>query len=96
MSQLNKHNAATWQLAGDLDRHSLPGLWEELNQLPADATLEIDLSQLKRVDSAGLAGLLQLQINAQKLACQLSFTSAPSQALSLAQMSNVANMLSLK
>ncbi|MCG8710371.1 lipid asymmetry maintenance protein MlaB [Brenneria sp. 4F2] len=57
-------NALSWQsqqstlvLAGGLDRETLLPLWQQRDQLLADKTV-LDVSGLRRVDSAGLALLV--------------------------------------
>lgn len=57
-------NALSWQsqqstlvLAGGLDRETLLPLWQQRDQLLADKTT-LDVSGLRRVDSAGLALLI--------------------------------------
>ena len=47
-------------LRGELDRETLQPLWRQRDALMADKTA-IDVAQLQRVDSAGLALLLHLQ-----------------------------------
>lgn len=47
-------------LRGELDRETLQLLWRQRDALMADKTA-IDVAQLERVDSAGLALLLHLQ-----------------------------------
>lgn len=47
-------------LRGELDRETLQPLWRQRDALMADKTA-IDVAQLERVDSAGLALLLHLQ-----------------------------------
>lgn len=95
MSKLNKTSSELWQLQGAFDRHSLPALWQELNQFPASSELQLDLAFLSRIDSAGLAALLRLKLNAERAGVKISFLNAPKQAVHLAQMSNVANMMAL-
>ncbi|MCM2678622.1 STAS domain-containing protein [Echinimonas agarilytica] len=93
MTNLSKHSEQAWTLIGNIDRHTLPKIWADLNKLPNN-DLVVDLSQVDRVDGAGLAGLVRLKMNAELQNIQLSFTHAPIQLLHLAELSNVDTMLS--
>lgn len=50
----------TLVLSGELDRETLLPLWQQREALLADKTV-IDVAQLQRVDSSGLALLLHLR-----------------------------------
>ncbi|MEZ8142622.1 anti-sigma B factor antagonist [Enterovibrio norvegicus FF-33] len=77
-------------LSGELDRDTVPPFWSRRTDwLPKDSHIVLDLSSVKRVDSAGMAMLLhlqqQLKINQQTLA----LSNIPSQLKVLLQLSNV-------
>lgn len=95
MKELSKLSETQWVLSGTLDRHNLPLLWRELNLFPKQGELTISLNELERIDSAGLAGLVRIQLNAQQSGVNLNYINATEQLLHLAQMSNVANILPL-
>ena len=95
MIKLVKESPERWQIQGDFDRHSLPECWQALNEWPDVQDLAIDLAQVSRLDSSGLAGLVRLQINARLHGVHITYRNASEQILRLAQMSNLTNMLSL-
>lgn len=57
LSWQSQHNRLT--LSGDLDRETLLPLWTQYKAMVLEEINEIDVSQLNRVDSAGLALLVQ-------------------------------------
>lgn len=61
----------------------MTGLWEQRQQLLSSECLIIDLSALIRIDSAGLAGLLQIAELAtqRQIACQIRGVTRPLQSL---------------
>jgi phospholipid transport system transporter-binding protein len=85
-------------LVGELTRHSIPHLVKE----QASDTLfvsdkvkcvVIDLKEVSKVDTAGLAWLLQQTEVAQANACQLAFAHLPSELIKLAKLSGVDGFL---
>nr|WP_205743875.1 STAS domain-containing protein [Grimontia sedimenti] len=80
-------------MSGELDRDTVPAFWSRrADWLPSDKQVVLDLSSLKRVDSAGMAMLLHLQqeLNDRQQALMLSNT--PSQLSVLLQLSNVESL----
>ena len=57
-------DAGTLQLRGVLDRAAVTGLWPQLVR-QRSAITQLDLHQVQRVDSAGLAMLAELQAGLQ-------------------------------
>lgn len=64
-------------LRGELDRETLQPLWRQRDALMADKTA-IDVAQLQRVDSSGLALLLHLQEEQRQRGVALKFSALPS------------------
>ena len=64
-------------LRGELDRETLQPLWRQRDALMAGKTA-IDVAQLERVDSAGLALLLHLQEEQRERGVALKFSAPPS------------------
>ena len=76
-----------WQLSGHLDSSSVTALLGQWQQLIQDKfPTQLDLSALKRCDSAGLACLLQCQQQAQQRDQVLSLQNPPQQLQQLAQL----------
>ena len=84
------------QLSGELTRHTVPKLSNKVvKQLIANSAIILDLKQVKKVDTAGLAWLLALVEQAQVNACQLTLTHLPSDLIKLAKLSAVDDFLPL-
>ncbi|CAI1989417.1 lipid asymmetry maintenance protein MlaB [Serratia plymuthica] len=62
-------------LRGELDRETLLPLWEQRETLLADKTA-LDVSQLQRVDSSGLALLVHLREQQRQLGVELKISGA--------------------
>ncbi|GGA83177.1 hypothetical protein GCM10011369_26470 [Neiella marina] len=84
-----------WLLAGAFDRFSLMSVWPQLKALPTGSDITLDLQKLGRVDSAGLAGLVQLRIKAEQQQVALNFENVPQQLCHMAHLFNVDVLLAL-
>jgi phospholipid transport system transporter-binding protein len=84
-------------IAGDLTFDQVTGLYEQAASLlgPGNTIREIDLSEVSRVDSAGLALLLEWQAAARGRNTPLKITRAPADLLSLAQLCEAQELLQL-
>jgi phospholipid transport system transporter-binding protein len=85
-------------LAGELTRQSIPQLVKEqaTNKLFGYQKVKrvvVDLKKVSKVDTAGLAWLLQQIEIAQANACQLTFAHLPSELIKLAKLSGVDGFL---
>lgn len=90
---LEKASTGRFVLRGDLRADNVAAL---LPQLPVTADrCELDLAQVKNVDSAGLALLLEWQLRLQAAGGGLLLQSAPDQLIRLAQISSVDTILGL-
>lgn len=79
---------------GDLSFQTVVGALEESRELFSSyATLEIDLGEVRRADSAGLALLLEWVNWARNSAREIRFHRVPAQIISIAQISEVEDML---
>ncbi|NGX15445.1 STAS domain-containing protein [Wenzhouxiangella sp. XN24] len=79
---------------GDLSFQTVVGALEESRELFAPySTLEVDLGEVRRADSAGLALLLEWVNWARNSAREISFHRIPAQIVSIAQISEVEYML---
>jgi phospholipid transport system transporter-binding protein len=82
------------QLLGELSRHTVMSFsHQQLKTLLQSAKLQIDLSGLTKVDTAGLAWLLQMVETAAKRGCALQLTHLPPDLVKLAMLSGVTNFL---
>jgi phospholipid transport system transporter-binding protein len=71
------------QLAGNLDADSVPALWQRYRSVQA-AEL-IDLAQVQRVDSAGVAFVRQLQLRCRAAGCPTRLQNLPAHFIQLQQ-----------
>ncbi|MDD1792021.1 STAS domain-containing protein [Enterovibrio makurazakiensis] len=80
-------------LSGELDRDTVPPFWSRRAEwLPSDSHVVLDLSLVKRVDSAGMAMLLHLQQQLNVNQQTLILSNTPSQLKVLLQLSNVESL----
>ncbi|MFD2178822.1 STAS domain-containing protein [Veronia pacifica] len=90
-------SAGEYCLTGELDRNSVPDFWRRrIEWLPKDNDVKLNLSGLKRVDSAGMAMLLHLQNSLNNNSQQLTLLELPEQLKVLLTLSNVDNLLTGK
>jgi phospholipid transport system transporter-binding protein len=77
-------------VAGELIRTTINKPFEKKsNKLFSSAKMTVDLSRVKKVDTAGLAWLLHIVEQANLNACQLIFINIPQDLLKLATLSGV-------
>ncbi|MDN2482145.1 STAS domain-containing protein [Vibrio astriarenae] len=79
---------------GKLDRHTVPSLWQSLEVWkPSQNTCSIDLSGVKRVDSAGMVMLIHLIEHAKTENCHIMLSFVPKELGTLFRLSNVDKLL---
>lgn len=82
------------ELVGDLTRHTVPTLAHSIgSQLFNQSSSILDLSQVNKVDTAGLAWLLALLEQAEHKTCEVIFANFPAELVKLAQLSGVDTFL---
>ena len=84
-------------LEGELTFDTVPEIYRQSVHLlsTSDRLSSVDLSNVMRVDSAGLALLLEWQALARKRSSNLAFINAPSDLLRLAALSESTSLLRL-
>ncbi|UUM30327.1 STAS domain-containing protein [Vibrio japonicus] len=93
-SQWQKIQDDSYQILGELNRDSVPTLWQELQQWqPGCSNVEVSLAKVKRVDSAGMVMLIHLIEHAKKQNCHIMLSFVPKQLKMLFQLSNVEEYL---
>lgn len=86
-----------YELSGDLSFASVPELEHEARHLFKEHDwLDIDLKQVGRSDSAGVALLVEWVRQAEKYQCKLRFFNIPEQMLSIARVSSLDTILPLE
>ena len=85
------------RLSGTVNFRTVPGLVVDSQNLFKNANgLEVDLADVNRADSAGVALLIEWTRRAQKVNEPIRFINIPSQMLAIARLSGVDEMLSLQ
>jgi len=85
------------EIHGDLNFDSVPGLWKHCcAQFSERNELDIDLSQVERSDSAGLALLVECLRQAHRSGKTLRFFNIPAQMLAIARVSSLDQVLPLQ
>lgn len=93
---LSDQGDGRFSLDGELSFASVPGLLRQGACLFAGSgTIELDLSGVRRADSAGLALLVEWLSNAKRLGRLLSFRHVPEQILRMAEVGGLAHILPL-
>ena len=90
MSQISIIDAKTWSLSGELSFTTVTSLLAEFEQSSSLPRI-VDLKEITRTDSAGLALLIEFLKQSQK--SSLIFQNIPEQMLNLANVSGVQDML---
>lgn len=85
-------HSRTLFLQGQLDQQSLLPFWQQYPQLLKEVEV-IDLTGLKRVDSAGLAMLLHVRDYAESQTSGVSFTGSSDKLDALLQLYNLQSVL---
>jgi phospholipid transport system transporter-binding protein len=105
MSDLQKEPSVNVELIGDnslrvsgeLSFKTVPALVaSNKNFLKNGDSIDIDLADVSRADSAGVALLIEWQRQAQKQNKSICFINIPSQMLAIVRLSGVDDLLSLK
>jgi len=93
-AQWHKVQNDSYQITGELDRDSVPALWQELQQWqPESSDIDVNLGNIKRVDSAGMVMLIHLIEHAKKQNCHIMLSFVPKELKTLFQLSNVEEYL---
>ncbi len=94
-ANLHKQPGSTaWELSGQIDIHSVPGLLKQAKGLfnpPRNVVL--DLKAVDRMDSAGLALLIEWLRLAKRRGASLQFRNIPSQIQAIATVCGLENLL---
>ena len=84
-----KLSSGSYELAGDLTRDTVPGLWDDLQVLTFEqSSLTLSLSGVLRVDSSGMVMLIHLLEHAKKQNCHIMLSFVPQQLMTLAALSS--------
>ncbi|HSG10417.1 MAG TPA: STAS domain-containing protein [Gammaproteobacteria bacterium] len=83
-----------WLLSGELDFGTVPALLQHRGvQMEAGKNLTIDLAEVTRVDSAGLALMIEWLRESERKNLDMTFTNVPEQLLSIARVCGLDEIL---
>jgi len=89
-------NHGTLAITGELSRHSVANIKSKEYSLWFEhGAIKVDLSQVSKADTAGLAWLFYLLEQGRNNACQLSFCNIPEKLTKLITLSGVDGLLPL-
>ncbi len=84
------------EIHGELSFASVPGLWRDCQaQCTSGTAIDVDLGQVQRSDSAGLALLIEWLREVQRHGGSLRFFNIPAQMLEMARVSGLDQILPL-
>ncbi len=92
------HDVVTDQLVakGDLDQTTVPDECRETLKLGAERDYQMDLSGIERIDSAGLALLINLSQRQQAAGGSIRYTNCPDKVVQLVDMSELNDVIHLE
>jgi len=95
-ARLIDNGAGNWLLQGELGFESVAGVLRHAGAMMAGETrLEVDLRDVSRADSAGLALLVEWLRESQHAGNEIVFINVPDQLLSIARVCGLDEILSL-
>lgn len=95
-AQLQRLASGRYRLRGVLDFDSVPGLSARGPELFDEAeTVEVDLAEVARADSAGVALLVEWMQQARRRGGEIRYLNIPSQMLAIARVSGLDHILPL-
>lgn len=94
--QLEKADDGRLRVSGELSMNTVPELLKQGHlQGGSDGDIHVDLRDVERADSAGVALLIEWQRAANRQQRTIRFQNIPSQMLAIARLSGVDELLSL-
>ncbi len=94
-AQLKKSDDGRLRVSGELSMKTVPALLAQNCLHDIDGTINIDLQNVERADSAGVALLIEWQRTARQQQQKIHFQNIPSQMLAIARLSGVDELLAL-
>ncbi len=93
--QIKRADDGMYRLVGKLDFNTVPELWQSSDVMFARQSKQVvvDLLEVSRADSAGLALLVGWVRRARALGIEAEFRNVPDQLLAIARVSGVEEML---
>lgn len=95
-ARLEQQSHGLWRISGELSFATVPELSERMESLFADqAQIDIDLRDVQRSDSAGVAMLVEWAGEASRRAVEIRYLNVPSQMLAIVRVSSLDQILPL-
>jgi len=94
-TQLRKSDDGRLLVSGELSMKTVPALLKKNQLHDISGTINIDLQDVERADSAGVALLIEWQRTARQQQQKICFQNIPSQMLAIARLSGVDELLAL-
>jgi len=94
-AQLRKSDDGRLLVSGELSMKTVPALLAQNCLRDISGTIEVDLQDVQRADSAGVALLVEWQRTARQQQQDIRFQNIPSQMLAIARLSGVDELLAL-
>ncbi|MEP4890108.1 MAG: STAS domain-containing protein [Aliiglaciecola sp.] len=99
--ELTSSNNGEFHLKGDLNRDTVMKCWQQQKRdiqscKESGASLNVDFAEIKQVDTAGLAWVMELTKNCKSANVQLQLLNLPEGLIKLANLSNVTSILSIQ
>lgn len=92
--ELNELGSGRFELTGDMSFHTADRILRASATVFAEqASIEVDLSNVEKADSAGLALLLEWKALANQRAAEIRFTGVPESLLAIARTTDVSDLL---
>ena len=95
-ARLQREAPGRWRLQGELSYETVPSLAERVDEVFADRDqVQIDLGEVRRADSAGVALLVEWMMEANRRKVPIRYLNIPSQMLAIARVSSLDHILPL-
>lgn len=95
-ARLEQQPGGQWRISGELSFSTVPGLNERLAELFADQQpVHIDLGNVERADSAGVALLVEWTGEAARRQVEIRYLNVPPQMLAIVRVSSLDQILPL-
>lgn len=92
--QLEQQSAGHWRVSGELSFQTVPELDERVDSLfEGQSRVELDLRDVQRADSAGVALLVEWAGEARRRAVEIRYLNVPGQMLAIARVSSLDQVL---
>ncbi len=94
LAKFNVDSESKIALSGVVDRHNIPSIYSEVTAWKSQhSQVELELKEVTRIDSAGMALIIQIIEHAKLRKCHIMLSFMPSQLRTLLRLSNAEVLL---